>query len=212
MKFRLLSLVLGLALFTVLTANAEAQYMTQDVIFLKLGYIPVSNVTFDAKGSEDVELKGFAVQGEYNMNFNGFWLGFGLEYQYMMQEVDNLAGTKVDISHSFLMPEVSAKIATVGGLYVGGGVSGKYLIATEAVDQMEAVKKIDLWVNGILGYHMPIAEGFFLDLEGRFGWNLTNHQFSEVEFANSTFKTETKNAYDIGLYVGIGFRAPGSNY
>lgn len=92
-------------------------------------------------------------------------------------------------------------------------MSGKYLIAAESDnDGSKPKKKIDLWANGILGYHVPVGEGVFLDLEGRFGWNLTNKQFSETELNNITLKADPKNAYDIAFYVGVGFRAIGSNY
>ena len=212
MKFKIFSIFAALAMVICFSFGASAQYMTQDVIFLKAGYIPVYNVTFNEKDGnkpEDSESRGFAVQGEYNLNFNGFWLGFGLEYQYTKLDLDN----QKNIANQFILPMASIKIAAVGGLYVGGGVSGKYLIATEADSSgSEAKKKIDLWANGIIGYHMPIGEGVFLDLEGRFGWNLTNKQFSETEYQSTTYKSDPKNAYDIAFFVGVGFRALGSNY
>jgi hypothetical protein len=206
MKFRILSFIAGVAMIAALSGSANAQFMTQDLVFVKVGYIPTYTVSYDVEGADDSELSGFAIQGEYNLNFNKFWLGLGLEYQYMNDD-------EGDVKHSFLLPMVSAKMAAVGGLYVGAGLSGKYLIATEEYeDGSEVNKKIDLWANGILGYHMPVAEGIFLDLEGRFGWNLTNNQFSEFKYGGTTYDYDTKNAYDIAFYVGVGFRAPGSNY
>lgn len=209
MKFRLFFIIAAFAVSAFFATNASAQYMTQDLIFIKAGYIPVYTVSYEEEGSDDTEIKGFAVQGEYNLNFSGFWMGFGLEYQYTTDDND---GDKVN--HSFILPMASIKFAAVGGLYLGGGLSGKYLIATgEYEGGFKATKKIDLWANGILGYHMPVGEGVFLDLEGRFGWNLTNKQFSEVEVSGgSTYEFDVKNSYDIAFYVGVGFRAPGSNY
>ncbi|MBN2403109.1 MAG: hypothetical protein JXN64_12005 [Spirochaetes bacterium] len=208
MKLKIMSVLAAFAMVAAFSLNADAQYMTQDVIFVKAGYIPVYTVTFDEDFEDDeLEFRGFALQGEYNLNFDGFWLGFGLEYQYTKLDVE---GEK-NLANQFILPMASIKIAAVGGLYVGGGVSAKYLIATEKwSDGSEAKKKVDLWANGILGYHMPIGEGLFLDLEGRFGWNLTNKQFSEYENVSETYKM--KNAYDIAFYAGIGFRALGSNY
>jgi hypothetical protein len=212
MKFRIFSVLASLAMVATISFSAEAQYMTQDVVFVKAGYLPVYNVTFkekDGNKPDDLEFKGFAVQGEYNLNFNGFWMGFGLEYQYDRLNVEN----SKNLTYQFILPMASVKIAAVGGLYVGGGVAGKYLIANENQDNgAEVKKKIDLWVNGIIGYHVPIGEGVFFDLEGRFGWNLTNKQFSESTYLGETYKSYPKNAYDIAFYAGIGFRALGSNY
>jgi hypothetical protein len=204
MRFKMLTILAALAIVISFSAIASAQYMTQDVVFVKFGYIPVYNVTVE---EEDYEANGFAVQGEYNLNFSGFWMGFGMEYQYITQDLD---GDK--INHHFILPMASLKVAAVGGLYVGGGLSGKYLIATKSFEDGDTKfkKDIDLWANGILGYHQPIGEGIFLDLEGRFGWNLTNRQFSKTD--PDTGKYDVKRAYDIGFYAGVGFRALGSNY
>ncbi|MBN2040993.1 MAG: hypothetical protein JW864_13190 [Spirochaetes bacterium] len=208
MKFRLLSFIAAVAAAVFFATNASAQYMTQDLIFVKAGYIPVYTVSYEQEGNDDSEISGFAIQGEYNLNFDGFWLGFGLEYQYMNDDADG-----EDVNHSFILPMASIKVAAVGGLYVGAGLAGKYLITTgEYEGGVEATKEIDLWANGILGYYMPIGEGVFLDLEGRFGWNITNRQFSEYEMGGNTYESDVENSYDIGFYVGVGFRAPGSNY
>jgi hypothetical protein len=223
MKLRILSVLAALAMVAAFSLSANAQYMTQDVIFLKGGYIPTYNVTFNEKTypasgaykPNDLEGSGFCAQGEYNLNFNGFWMGFGMEYQYIKIKgsTNNKDLFNNETKHSFILPMVSFKVAAVGGLYVGAGVAGKYLIATESDNSgSKASKKIDLWANGILGYHVPIGEGVFLDLEGRFGWNLTNKQFSEFKDSTTTNKTDPKNAYDIAFYVGVGFRAIGSNY
>ncbi len=210
MRFKTFSILAALAFVISFSAIASAQYMTQDVIFVKFGYIPTYTVSYENKAIDDLEARGFALQGEYNLNFSGFWMGFGLEYQYIIMKGSENGQGRKDTNHSFILPLVSIKIAAVGGLYVGGGISGKYLIATESSSGIKAKKDIDLWLNPIIGYHMPIGEGIFLDLEGRFGWNLTNRQFSETE--PYIQKYNMKRAYDIAFYVGVGFRAMGSNY
>lgn len=194
--------------------GAQAQTMTTDIVFLKVGYIPVSTTSFEDTSfiQDDLEARGLAVQGEYNLNFDRIWLGFGLEYQRLKAEIDGENGH----FNQFLLPMVSVKFAAAGGLYVGAGLSGKYLIATEKIkdggNEYEWEKDIDLWANGILGYYMPIGEGIFLDLEGRFGYNLTNNQFSEMKVNGVKGDTDNKSSFDLAFYVGIGYRASMSDY
>ena len=64
--------------------------------------------------------------------------------------------------------------------------------------------------NGILGYYTPIGEGIFLDLEGRFGYNITQNQFSKVKDDSTDY--DIKSNYDIAFYVCVGFRAAASDY
>jgi hypothetical protein len=59
---------------------------------------------------------------------------------------------------------------------------------------------------------MPIGEGIFLDLEGRFGYNLTNNQFSEMKVNGVKGDTDNKSSFDLAFYVGIGYRASMSDY
>jgi len=44
----------------------------------------------------------------------------------------------------------------------------------------------------------PIAEAVYLDVQARFGWNLTKNQFEDV--------ADIDNNYDYAVYVGIGTR------
>ncbi|MDI9425019.1 MAG: hypothetical protein QM472_09280 [Spirochaetota bacterium] len=188
--------------------GAQAQTLTTDIVFLKLGYIPLSNTNYKDY-SEDLESRGLAIQGEYNLNFDGFLLGFGLEYQRLKTEWDGELGH----INQFIQPMISAKYAALGGLYVGAGLSGKYLIATEEMrgsGGAEWQKKFDLWINGIMGYYMPIGEGVFLDLEGRFGYNLTKNQFTKVKGSSGEYKLNS--SYDLAFYVGVGFRTAASDY
>lgn len=211
MKFKKLAVLSAFFMIFAGSYSVNAQDITEDIVFLKGGWIPNYTVIYeDEVKKDDVVAEGFAVQGEYNLNFDGFWLGFGFEYQRVVD-----AGKKGadDTVMQFIQPMASAKITAVGGLYLGAGLSGKYLISiNKPDDEPIPTKKIDLWVNGVLGYYMPITEGVYLDLEGRFGWNLTNNQFSEEEQAGQTIDVKTKSAYDMAFYLGIGTHALGTGY
>ncbi len=203
MKVKFLSVLAALAMVFTFTLAAQAQYaVTDDVIFLKIGYVPNYTVTFDG-ATEDFEFKGFAAQGEYNLNMGFFWLGIGLDYQYLVEKDDDIA--------QFISPMVTAKFVTGGGLYLGAGLSGRYMIAfSDEQDDgfdYEPDKEMDLWAHAVLGYFAPIAEGVYFNVEGRFGVNLTNNQWESGDFGSTPLKLETKSAYDITIYVGIGFRA-----
>ena len=209
MKFKKLAVLSAFFMIFAGAYSAKAQDITNDIVFLKGGWIPNYTVTFDEAGMKDTTADGFAIQGEYNLNFNGFWLGFGFEYQRVIDAGENGAD---DTVMQFIQPMASAKITAVGGLYLGAGLSGKYLISLKPDDEPTPTKKIDLWANGILGYYMPITEGVYLDLEGRFGWNLTNNQFSKWEQNGNTSELKTKSAYDMAFYLGIGTNALGTGY
>ncbi|HDP80907.1 MAG TPA: hypothetical protein ENN21_08710 [Spirochaetes bacterium] len=200
MKSRFLVVMAALAMVFAFSFGAQAQTLTSDIVFLKFGYVPLNTYEYDVAGSEQVESSGLAIQGEYNLNFNNFWIGFGLEYEYLWWKDNG------DYKWAYLTPQVSAKFAAMGGLYVGAGLAGKYLISYDSPSgsDYDPDKKIDLWVNGILGYYMPIGEAVFLDLEGRFGYNLTNQQWADDD--------DVKNSYELAFYVGIGYRASASDY
>ncbi len=236
MKSKSLIFLAVSALLLSFTYNASAQYMTEDLLLFKIGYVPVSPVTFDegatVNGAEDttykiddIESKGIAIQGEYNLIYGNFWFSFGLEYQKQFADAFDISYTDATtslpvtneakkFSNDFIIPMISAKFATEGGFYVGAGLSGKYLMSTDKVtiSEGEFDKKIDLWANGILGYHVPVAEGIFLDVEGRFGYNITNKQFEKMETATNSYEFKPKNAYDVAFYVGVGVRPRGSLY
>ena len=214
MKIKILAVLAAFTLVFAFAFNADAQMMTTDVVFIKLGYIPSYTASFDddwkidgvtqAESADDREHSGFAIQGEYNLNLNPLWLGFGVEYQRLIEDKD-------DDVIQFLIPQVTAKFVTGAGFYLGAGLAGKYLIAYsyegDQPEDIEADKKIDLWLNGVIGFFMPIAEGVFLDLEGKFGYNLTNSQWESWTADSSDVEFSPKSAYDISIYVGIGFRA-----
>ncbi len=206
MKVKFLSVLAALAMVFTFTLAAQAQYaVTDDVIFLKVGYIPNYTVSFDEAGMSDLEFKGFAGAAEYNINFGMVWLGVGLEYQYVY---DNKAlNSTDDFTAQFVLPQVNVKFVTAGGLYLGAGLAGKYLVSSDWSSSYDFDKKIDLWGNAILGYVMPIAEGVYFNVEGRFGYNFTNDQWKEYDQAGTSYKLKMDSAYDFAIYVGIGFRA-----
>ena len=68
-------------------------------------------------------------------------------------------------------------------------------------------KKFDLWVHGTVGFFTPISEGIFFDVQGKFGYNLTNSQFDKVETNfMGDLEPEPASAWDMAVYVGIGFQ------
>lgn len=214
MRSKLLAVFAVLVFVFAFSAAGGAQMLTSDLVFLKGGYIPVYLAPFDEEGLDEVLSDGFAIQGEYNINLNNFWLGLSLEYQSVKSTIQTAAGDSDEFTNAFLVPMISAKLATMGGLYIGAGLSAKYLLTTEEIDTplglVEFDKEVDVWLNGILGYYMPIGEAVFLDLEGRFGINLTNKQFSTSDAFTDDLEMGT--AYDLAFYVGIGTRARTSNY
>ncbi|TAL37881.1 MAG: hypothetical protein EPN93_05270 [Spirochaetes bacterium] len=210
MKSKFFVILAALVAVFAFSYGASAQTLTTDIVFLKLGYVPVYTFEYDVAGSETYDWTGFAVAGEYNLNFDNFWLGFGLEWKRMQGDDFGSTVTGEDkYINQFLSPQFSAKFAALGGLYVGAGVEGKYLISSKVPAGGEkADKKIDLWVDGILGYYMVSPwDGVFFDLEGRFGYNLTNNQFKDKDTGD-----KIKSNYDVTLYVGIGYRATQSEY
>ncbi len=238
MKSKLLAvLVMALAAFA-FTGIAQAQTeMTNDVIFIKAGYVPISNTTFDKGATRDgvsqptiamgdLEGSGWALQGEYNLNFQSFWVGIGLEYQRIkVDDFEYTEGTTkaklTSHTNQFIMPMVSGKFVAGGGLYLGAGLGVKYMTGTQAwgdttssnkYDKWE--KKTDLWGHAIVGWFTPVAEGVYLDIEGRFGYNFTKNQyesFKDTDPADShNWKLTPKSAYDMAIYVGVGFRASAS--
>jgi hypothetical protein len=60
----------------------------------------------------------------------------------------------------------------------------------------------------MIGFFTPIAEGVYFNVEGRVGYNLTNQQWGEGETATGVkYDDDMDSAYDIAVYVGVGFRA-----
>ncbi len=204
MKSKMFAIAAAVFMIGALVVPAMSQELTNDVVVLRAGWIPAYTVSFDIPNAEDSEFKGFAVMGEYNLNLNPVLLGFGLEYQRVVDEGEDGAD---DTVAGFLIPQVTAKFMAAGGFYIGAGVAGKYLISYDLGSGVETDKTIDLWLNGVIGYIAMISDGIYLDIMGRFGYNLTNQTWDELKVGNSTSEMKAKSAYDIAVYVGIGFKS-----
>ncbi|MDH7553226.1 MAG: hypothetical protein QHH74_06200 [Spirochaetota bacterium] len=191
--FKKLALCILVAAVACVTTGLQAQEMTDDVAFLRVGY-QWNTLKPDVTNAEDFKLNGVAIEGEYNLNLGGMLLGFSLEYAYLSYTEDKAA------DFGFLSPMVTLKFLAPGGFYIGPGLSARYLMDSYLPKgQDEPDSEVDLWVNGVAGFMTPIAEGIYLDLQARFGWNLTQNQFEDI------FTKIDKN-YDMAFYVGVGTR------
>jgi hypothetical protein len=223
MKVKILAVVTVLLMIGIFVMPVSAQELTNDVIFLRIGYVPISVVSFDKGVSGDVvsptleigdnESTGFAFVGEYNLNLSPVLLSFGLEYQRMSTE--GKIGTDEYSTHvnQFIMPLITVKYMTAGGFYIGAGLAGKWMIATEEFttgndpEKYSWEKKMDLWANAVIGYIFPISDGIYLDLQGRVGYNITGNQYSEFTWTNEKYKLSPQSEYDVAVYVGVGFKS-----
>lgn len=189
-KFALCILVAAVAF---MTTGLQAQEMTDDVAFLRLGY-QWNTLKPDAPNADDVKNNGIAIQGEYNLNLGGMLLGFSLEYAYLSWTEEK------SYDFGFLTPMVALKFLAPGGFYIGPGVSLKYLMSSYLPKGAEEPdSEVDLWVNGVAGWMTPVAEGIYLDLQANFGWNITKNQFAESGL-------EVDKNYNLAFYVGVGTR------
>jgi len=175
-----------------MTTGLQAQELTDDVAFLRVGY-QWNTVEFDVSGMDDVENNGIAIEGEYNLNLGGWFLGVSLEWARLVNDDDS------DLVFYYLSPMISLKFLAAGGLYIGPGISARYMMSADTPSGVgEPDKEVDLWVNAVAGWMAPIAEAVYLDVQARFGWNLTKNQFEDV--------ADIDNNYDYAVYVGIGTR------
>jgi len=183
-----------MAVFAMVAAFSTAAFsqteITDDVVFLKVGYTQ-STTSFDEDNTDDTELSGVALQAEYNINLKPLLIGIGMEYQYVTGDDETKA--------QFLNPMVTAKFMTAGGLYIGAGLTGRYMLAYDDEFDSDVDKEIDLWGHAVIGFIMPIDEGVYFDIEGKIGYNLTNNQYENL--------VKTDSAFDLSIYAGIGFRA-----
>ncbi len=193
MKAKFTALVAVFAMAAAFSTAAFSQTeITDDVVFLKVGYTN-STTSFEEESADDLELSGVALQGEYNINLKPLLIGIGVEYQYVTGDDE----TKVQ----FLNPMVTAKFMTAGGLYIGAGVTGRYMLGYDDKFDSEVDKKMDLWGHAVIGFIFPIDEGIYFDVEGKIGYNLTGNQYEK------SFSVKTDSAFDLSIYAGIGFRA-----
>jgi hypothetical protein len=191
--FKKVALCILVAAVAFMTTGLQAQEMTDDVAFLRVGY-QWNTLKFDDPNADDFKLNGVAVEGEYNLNLGGMLLGFALEYAYLSYTEDKA------YDFGFLTPMVTVKFLAPGGFYIGPGVSARYLMSSYLPKgETEPDSEVDLWVNGVAGFMTPIAEGIYFDVEARFGWNLTKNQFAEGGL-------EIDKNYNMAVYVGVGTR------
>ena len=175
-----------------MTTGLQAQELTDDVAFLRVGY-QWNTVGFDVSGMDDLENNGVAIEGEYNLNLGGWLLGVSLEWARLVNDDDS------DLVFYYLSPMISLKFLAAGGLYIGPGISARYMMSADTPSGVdEPDKEVDLWVNAVAGWMAPIAEAVYLDVQARFGWNLTKNQFEDY--------ADIDNNYDYAVYVGIGTR------
>lgn len=227
MKVKFFAVLAALLMVGAVAIPATAQELTNDVIFLRLGYVPMSVTSFDKgiKGDavdpnfkwDNLESTGFAAVGEYNLNVSPVLIAFGIEYQRLTSTGAVNDGSGVsdfsDVVNQFVIPQVTAKFLTAGGFYIGAGIAAKWMVATEAFSigggskDMKWDKAIDLWVNGVIGYIFPISDGIYMDVQGRFGYNVTGNQYSSLTEPNKSYDLSTKSAYDVAIYVGVGFKS-----
>jgi hypothetical protein len=205
MKSKMFAIAALVLLIGAVTVPAMSQELTNDVVVLRVGWIPSYTVSFDVENSDDAEFTGFAGMAEYNLNVSPVLIGFGIEYQRVVDDAED-AGDDDSIA-GFLIPQVTAKFMAAGGFYIGAGLAGKYLINYDLGSGVETDKTIDLWVNGVIGYIAMISDGIYLDVMGRFGYNLTNNTWDELESSGYKLETKAKSAYDLAIYVGIGFKS-----
>lgn len=191
--FKKLALCILVAAVAFMTTGLQAQEMTDDVAFLRVGY-QWNTLKPDVPNAEDFKLNGLGVEGEYNLNLGGMLLGFSLEYAYLSYTEEKA------YDYGFLTPMVALKLLAPGGFYIGPGISLRYLMSSYLPKEVEEPdSEVDLWVNGVAGFMTPVAEGIYLDIQARFGWNLTNNQFED-------WFDKIDKAYNLAVYAGIGTR------
>lgn len=196
--FKKLALCILVAAVAFTASGLQAQEMTDDVAFLRVGY-QWNTLKPDYPNAEDFKLNGIAVEGEYNLNLGGMLLGFALEYAYLTMKYDQIPNDDA-YDFGFLSPMVTVKFLAPGGFYIGPGVSLRYLMSSYLPKgEDEPDSEVDLWVNGVAGFMTPVAEGIYLDIQARFGWNLTKNQFEEPDY-------KIDSNYNLAVYAGIGTR------
>jgi len=226
MNMKIVELIAAFAFVLSLTAAASAQYAPAgDVIIVRLGYSTYDVESRSIKDTdngavivtdpETIENRAINIQGEYNINMNGFLLGLGVEYAYTKATMAG-SGTNPDdefVLH-FISPTLSAKYITAQGLYFGAGLSGRYLMSQSydgTAVEFEFKKKMDIWGNVVAGAFIPIAEYYYIDIQGRLSYNLTNRQFAEILYRDNSstmdYESDIKRPSEVAIYVGIVFRA-----
>lgn len=183
--------IISILLLFTLASGVSAQELTGDLAILKAGY-QRSVYEYDDEMIDPLEFNGLALLGEYNLNLGMVHLMFGVEWSRLANSEDR------DRVFHFLTPSGAIKLVFPGGLYLGVGAAGKYMIYQDLPGNDEFDNKWDFWAQGIAGFYFPLTEMVIFNAEGRFGWNITKNQFSEY--------IDVRTQYDITLYAGIGMR------
>ncbi len=223
--------LVALAVFVLWSFGAaplSAEAPSGNFAVVRLGYVPFTNVVFgngtgstDSPWDPDSRPSGFVSRGpafniEYNINAAPVLIALGLEYRLLWTKLSFTEGapgsknTFDDGMQHFILPMVMAKYMTPGGTYVGVGLSGKLLVAAERLKPMsenvEYEQMFDYWGVAVVGYMAKIGDGLFIDLQGRFGYNLTNSQYTELkdkDTAETSF-FDVKSSHDAAFYAGVG--------
>ncbi|GAB4221312.1 MAG TPA: hypothetical protein PL059_12005 [Spirochaetota bacterium] len=205
-------------------------------IIAHLGYVPIAATGYDfsAIDSEngwnpnfvvlEHKSQGAALNIEYNFNTNPLLFSFGFEYQLLwdkfsvFQDIGGGVYETIKLKtylNQYMMPSVTIKYLTASGFYMGTGIALKYLAVTEKVKpdngydfSLEFDKKLDFWSITIVGYIISINQGLYLDVQGRFGYNLTNNQFSSLKTNSPGGDMKAylmpRTMYDAAILVGVG--------
>lgn len=218
MKIQFIVILVIFSCITLFSKNANAEYgaMASDVIFFRGGLTLLSNSTIENQNNEDlnytIESRGANAQVEYNINFETFFVGIGLEYEYHLSKVSPETGSESEyFFNQYLNPSLNLKLTSDSGMYYGAELTGKYLFKTQTVDNTDFEKKTDLWTKAILGYNMPINDTLIFDIGIKLGFNITNQQFKFRKNFETTDDYEGKSAFDMILYAGIGLRLTSFN-
>jgi len=222
----------GLAVFVSLVSgavSASAEMPSENFMVVRLGYVPFTKVvtgtgTGTAESGWDPDSRAYnyisrgpAFNIEYNINASPVLIALGLEYRLLWTKFsfgEGVPGSKAtfdDGMQHFILPMVMAKYMTPGGVYIGAGISGKLLVAAERLKPMssrvEYTQMLDYWAVAAVGYMLKLDDGLFIDLQGRFGYNLTNSQYTELKDKGTGETTffDVKSSYGAAFYAGVAF-------
>ena len=220
MKFKLYCVLLLASLLLFSAGSLFGETPSGDFAVIRAGYTPITTVNYNpGMGSPgqpygadflvyDFKAHGPAFNIEYNINSKPVLLSFGLEYSMLANTFKVSDGTGWDkykeTQLHFLMPGLMMKYLTESGIYAGIGLSGKYKLSNEE-RSLYWKPRIDYWLNISAGYMMKLHENYYLDIQGRFGYNLTNNQFSELEdkASGERYMAPINSSCDAAIFVGV---------
>jgi len=219
-KLYFLSVLTAFSLFSAGSLFGETP--SGDFAVIRAGYTPFTTVNYNpGMGSPgqpygadfimyDFNAHGPAISIEYNINSKPVLLSFGLEYSVLQSTSKFSDGTDIYKPKNhwfhFIAPGLMMKYLTESGVYAGIGFSGKYKISNnELKENIQFKSKIDYWINISAGYMMKLQENYYLDIQGRFGYNLTNNQFSDLKDTDSSerYILPVNTSCDAAIFVGV---------